>query len=92
MVIISSEIIGAIFPVPHDLLNRILDQGKDVFVKKPTLFKELKPGSKILFYASHEVKAILGEGTIEDLEFLSPKEAVGKYGNRLFLSKEELDG
>ena len=37
------EVVGATFPVPRPLLERILEGGKNVFVKPATLTK-LKPG------------------------------------------------
>ncbi|WP_461865793.1 DUF365 domain-containing protein, partial [Thermococcus sp.] len=82
------DIIGVIYPVPSDLLERIFE-GKDVFIKHPTCFKLLKPGHKVLFYASHDVRAIVGEATIKRMEFLSLEEVYKKYGKRVFITKEE---
>jgi hypothetical protein len=53
-----SEIIGVIYPVPSNLLQRIFS-GKDVFIKHPTCFKQLKPGHKVLFYAPHEIIVVV---------------------------------
>ncbi len=85
-----TKIAGAIFPVPSNLIGRILDEKRDVFIKHPTLFKELKPGDKILFYASGEIRAIVGEATIKKIEFMTGKEALEKYGRRLFIDEKEL--
>ncbi|RSN69828.1 hypothetical protein D9Q81_02320, partial [Candidatus Korarchaeum cryptofilum] len=59
-----SEIIGVVYPVPSNLLQRIFS-GKDVFIKHPTCFKQLKPGHKVLFYASHEIRGIVGGAPIK---------------------------
>ena len=41
--------------------------------------KKLKPGHKILFYASHGIKGIIGEAQVEGVEFLTPNETLEKY-------------
>ena len=84
-----NKIIGAIFPVPFRFLDRFFKEGKDVFVKYPTLYKQLERGMKLLFYSSHKVKAIVGEGTIDNFLSLSPNEILTKYKDRLFLSEKE---
>lgn len=48
------------------------------------------PKSKILFYASHASKKIVGEGVIDTIEFLAPNEVFEKYGHKVFLNKDEL--
>ena len=85
----SEEIIGVAYPVPSNLLNRIFKEGKDVFIKHPTCFKQLKPGHKILFYASHETRAIVGEATIKNIELMKIDQIYEKYGDRVFITKEE---
>ena len=82
-------IVGAIFPVPYRFLDRFFKKGKDVFVKYPTLYKQLERGMKILFYSSQEVKAIVGECTIDNFLILSPNEILSRYKDRLFLSEKE---
>ncbi|MEM0268770.1 MAG: DUF365 domain-containing protein [Candidatus Korarchaeum sp.] len=84
------SVIGAIFPIPSRLLDRIFKEGRNVFLKPPTIYRELREGSKILFYASGELREIVGEGTAERLELLRPDEAVRKYGGKLFLDPEEV--
>lgn len=83
-----SEIIGVIYPVPSNLLQRIFS-GKDVFIKHPTCFKQLKPGHKVLFYASHEIRGIVGEATIKSVGMMKLDEIYSKYGERVFITKEE---
>jgi len=86
---LSEKIIGVAYPVPSNLLDRIFKEGKDVFVKHPTCYKQLKPGHKILFYASHETRAIIGEATIKTIELMKINEIYKKYGNRVFITKDE---
>jgi len=85
----SEGVVGATFPVPRPLLGRILDEGKTVFVKPSTL--RLKPGMKLVFYASHEDQGWHGEAEIESVEhFTSVEEIIRKYREELFLTPEEL--
>ena len=84
------KVIGAIFPLPSHLLDRIFKEGRNVFLKPPTVYKDLGKGSKILFYASGEIREIIGEGTAEKVELLRPEEAVKKYGKKLFLDPDEV--
>jgi hypothetical protein len=81
-----------VFPVPANLIDRLFHGGKDVFVKYLPRASSLKlrPGARIIFYASHGKKEIVGEGAVDTMEFLTPDEAVHKYGGRLFLSRKEL--
>ena len=82
------EFVGAAFPVPHHLMKRFFEEGKKIFVKN-SKFSRLKPGSKIIFYASRDIHALVGEGTIETVEFLTPQETIRKYKNDLFLTETE---
>lgn len=85
-----NEIVGAAFPVFHHLMKRFFKEGKKVFAKN-SKFSRLKPGSKIIFYASREVHALVGEGTIKTIEFLTPQETIQKYKDDLFLTEKELN-
>ncbi|NJE13751.1 DUF365 domain-containing protein [Thermococcus sp. LS2] len=81
--------VGATFPVPRPLLARILDEGKNVFVKPATLTR-IKPGMKIIFYASHEEQGFHGEAEVEGIEiFSNPMEILEKYKDGLFLTEKE---
>ncbi len=82
--------IGAVFPIPSHLVGRIFEDGRNVFLKPPTVYKDLKRGSKILFYASGDIREIVGEGTAEKVELLKPEEAVKRYGGKLFLDPNEV--
>ncbi len=85
------KVIGAIFPLPSHLVDRIFKEGRNVFLKPPTVYKDLKKGSKILFYASGEIREVIGEGTAESVELIKPEEAIKKYGKRLFLDPDEIN-
>lgn len=82
---------GVVYPIPHDIVNRMLGGGKTVFVKSlPWEKSQLEVGHKVLFYASHRIRAIVGEGTIRDVEYLTPNETLKKHKESLFLTPEEL--
>lgn len=85
------KIIGVIYPIPFKFVNRIFEDKRNVFVKyvshpngKRINFK------KVLFYESRGNKQIIGEATIKANEFLTPLEALEKYGEKVFLEKDEL--
>lgn len=86
-----NRIVGAIYPVPLELISRLFDGKVKVFVKYVAHnTTKLVPKHKIVFYASHGSKEVVGEGTIDKIELLTPNEALEKYGDKLFLNKEEL--
>ncbi|NJE08386.1 DUF365 domain-containing protein [Thermococcus sp. M39] len=85
----KESVVGVTFPVPKRFLDRILDGGKTVFVKPSTL--RVKPGMKVVFYASREGQAWLGEAEVESVEFFNSVEGIiGKYEEELFLTPKEL--
>ena len=85
-----AEIEGVAFPIPKRFAQRFFE-GKDVFVKPATVFKELKPGMKFVIYQSHEDTGFVGEARIKAISFADdPMELLEKYGERLFLNEKEL--
>ncbi|MGD0028086.1 MAG: DUF365 domain-containing protein [Candidatus Bathyarchaeia archaeon] len=85
-----SEIIGAIYPVPREFVDRLFDGKTKVFVKYVVHnTTKLAPRHKVIFYASHGSKKLVGEGTVEKVEFLSPEAVFAKYKERLFLNESE---
>ena len=86
---VAREVVGAIFPIPHDFLGRFFENGKNVFVKYPKVWQKLHPGMKLLFYSSHKIHAIVGEATIEEFEVIPRDEVLKKYKEKLFLTPEE---
>lgn len=88
-----SEVAGVIFPVPKQFVDRLLLEKRNVFVKYIAGNGLLKLSRKhrVLFYVSHSCKEIAGEGTVEEIEFLTPSEALQKYSKALFLNDKELE-
>jgi hypothetical protein len=85
-----AEIRGVAFPIPKPFAQRFFE-GKDVFVKPATVFKELKPGMKLVIYQSQEDTGFVGEARIKAVSFADdPMEFLRRYGERLFLSEQEL--
>ena len=83
---------AVIFPIPKQFVNRLLVEKRNVFVKylaRSSLKLSVK--NRLLFYVSHSSKEIIGEGTIEEISFLTPSEALLKYGKQLFLDDNELE-
>lgn len=89
----SEEIVGMIIPIPSYLLKRIFKEKKNKIVKVATIFKQIKPGFKVLFYSSHETHAVVGEGTVETCQIVSATDLnkkFSKFDGNLFITKEEL--
>jgi len=85
----EEKIVGVTFPVPKWFLDRILNEGKTIFVKPSTL--RIKPRMKLIFYASREDQGWYGEAEVESVEyFTNIEEIIKKYKNELFLTPEEL--
>jgi hypothetical protein len=85
-----NRIIGAIYPIPQEFSSRLFDGNFKVFVKYLAhSTTRLKPRNKVVFYASHGPKALIGEGTIEKIEFLSPEIVIAKHRAGLFLNETE---
>lgn len=86
-----NKIAGAIYPIPTEFVNRIFDGKDKVFVKYVAHnTTKLASRHKIVFYASHGLKKLVGEGTIESVEFLTPDDVLAKFKNELFLDEVEL--
>lgn len=86
------NITGVTFPIPKVYMSRFFTGGKTVFIKPATCFKEIKPGMKLVFYQSHEDTGYVGEATITTIEFSDdPMTLHKKFGNKLFLTREELE-
>jgi len=86
-----AKIVGVAFPIPKRFMDRFFKEGKDVFVKPATCFKELKPGMKFVFYQSREDQGFVGEAKIKEIKLIDdPMKVFELYGDRVFLTKEEL--
>lgn len=64
-----SEITGVAFPIPKKYMSRFFNEGKTVFIKPASCFKEIKPGMKFVFYQSHEDTGYVGEGIVNSISF-----------------------
>jgi hypothetical protein len=86
-----SQIIGVTFPIPKQYTKRFFDDGKTVFIKPATCFKELKPGMKFVFYQSHEDTGFVGEGKIMKIAFsIDPLQFFDQFDKKIFLTPEEV--
>jgi len=84
------EITGVTFPVPKHLMPRFFKDNKTVFIKPATVFKELKPGMKLVFYQSHEDTGYAGEATIRRIVIDdNPLAFFETFGDAVFLTREE---
>lgn len=85
------EIVGVAYPIPKQFMDRFFKDGKDVFVKPATVWKQLKPGMKFVFYQSHEDTGFAGEAKIKRILLQEdPMKFFETYGDRIFLTKQEL--
>jgi len=85
------EIVGVTYPIPKQFVDRFFKEGKDVFVKPATVWKQLKQGMKFVFYQSREDTGFVGEARIKDVKLIDdPTKVFELYGDRVFLTKEEL--
>ena len=86
-----SEITGVTFPVPKHLMPRFFKDGKTVFIKPATVFKELRSGMKLVFYQSHEDTGYVGEATIKRIVINEdPLAFFETFGDAVFLTREEV--
>jgi hypothetical protein len=84
------NIVGVSYPIPKQFMDRFF-KGKDVFVKPATVWKQLKPGMKFVFYQSHEDTGFVGEAKIKRIVLSeNPIQFFDTYSNRIFLTKDEL--
>jgi len=86
-----NEIVGSVYPIPAELADRLFEGNTKVFVKYVARnTTRLEPKHKVIVYASHGSKKLIGEGIIEKVEFLTPQEVLEKYKDQLFLNENEL--
>lgn len=86
-----AKLVGAIFPVPAELVAGLFNRNLKVFVKYiPHSSTQLTKGNKIIFYESGGSKSLIGEGRINRIEFFTPDEVIEKYKELLFINKDQL--
>ena len=84
------DITGVTFPVPKHLMPRFFRDGKTVFIKPATIFKELRSGMKLVFYQSREDTGYTGEATIRRIIIDDdPLAFFETFGDAVFLTREE---
>ncbi|MBR1368484.1 hypothetical protein RJ53_02775 [Methanocalculus chunghsingensis] len=82
---------GVTFPVPKQYMHRFFKEGKTVFVKPTTVFKELRRGMRLVFYQSHEDTGYVGEATIRRILIAAdPLTFYDTYGDAVFLTRDEM--
>ena len=85
-----STITGVTFPVQKRLMARFFADGKTVFIKPATVFKELRSGMKLVFYQSHEDTGYVGEAAIKRIVIDDdPFAFFDTFGDAVFLTREE---
>ncbi|MCK9278482.1 MAG: DUF365 domain-containing protein [Methanoculleus sp.] len=88
----ASEIVGVTFPIPKKYTPRLFKDGKTVFIKPATVFKELMPGMRLVFYQSHEETGYVGEATIKRIVIDDgPLAFFETFGDAIFLTREEAE-
>jgi len=88
----ASEIVGVTFPIPKKYIPRLFKDGKTVFIKPATVFKELMPGMRLVFYQSHEETGYVGEATIKRIVIDDdPLAFFETFGDAIFLTREEAE-
>ena len=86
--------LGIIFPLSPQHIDRFLDGGKTVFVKffgKQRTPSRLHRGAKLFFYQSGGGKEIVGDAEIIDVSSETRDALWDKFGDRLFLTRDELN-
>jgi len=87
-----TAITGVTFPIPKPYMTRFFEDGKTVFIKPATVFKELKPGMRLVFYQSHEDTGYVGEARIKRVIITDdPLTFFETFGDTVFLTREEAE-
>jgi len=87
---------GVIYPLPKKIIDNMLNNSKNIFIKftsheptKKTILR-IRPGYKLYLYQSESEKTIVGEAVIKRIEYTSIKDILKKYIERIILSRKEL--
>jgi hypothetical protein len=82
---------AVVYPLLPEHIERLL-KGKDVFCKyvgeKPP---SVSVGGKLIFYQSGGGKCLVGEATIDRIEFMTPDTIMKEFRDRLFITPDELN-
>ena len=86
-----TEVVGVSFPILKWYMDRFFKEGKTVFIKPATIFKDLKPGQKFIFYQSRMDTGYSGEAIIKSITIRDdPLDFFEIFGDKIFLSKDEV--
>lgn len=83
-------IVGVTHPIPQKFAKRIYENGKTVFVGKKFLGR-VSEGNKFIIYESRGAGAYTGWADIKKMGIMKPDEIWNSYGEKLMISKEELE-
>ncbi len=87
----ETTITGVTFPVPKQYMHRFFSEGKTIFVKPATVYKELRRGMRLVFYQSHEDTGYAGEAAIKRILITEdPLTFYDTYGDAVFLTRDEM--
>jgi hypothetical protein len=90
------EVIGIIYPLPKEMIERVFNKKKNVFVKftthEPTRKTEIRirKGIRLYLYQSGSKKIIVGDATISNFEYLYVEDVLKKYETNLIIPKKDL--
>jgi hypothetical protein len=88
---IMTDIIGVTFPILKWHLDRFFKDGKTVFIKPATIYLNLKPGQKFLFYQTRQDTGYAGEAIIKTITLRDdPLDFFAIFGDKTFLTKDEV--
>ena len=89
----SKKVIGAIYPIPLQYVNRIFEKQKNVFVKYTShQTSALTPKHKILFYASHGKKRNCRRSKNQRIRISYTKRNMGKIWLKLVFKQRRING
>ena len=93
----KDNIIGVIYALPKEVVERILSKDRIIFIKYMPKARNkkskirLNEGNKLYFYVSKNNKILAGESIISKVEFYNKEELIKKYPSDLMLTKSELN-
>jgi hypothetical protein len=86
-----SDYNGLVFPLYRDIIERAVEQDKDVFVKFSR--RQIDEGEELYLYESGENgrRKIVAKATVTSSQHLKPSKVKANYSDRVFQTEEELD-
>lgn len=91
------KVLGVIYALPSNVIDRILNKKKNVFIKytpfQPSKKSKIRlyEGMKLYLYETKANKEILGEAIVDKIIFCNFQEIVNDYMEKLMLTKSELE-